>query len=1392
VDGTENLTAATFAVPITPPSGLEALARSQLEHAVDGARRGLKVYESLRSLNDVIGTQYGDRVLYELLQNAHDAHDKNAFDGEVAIHLIVHTESEGELRVANKGRGFSFSNLDAIRNIGTSNKEIGESIGNKGLGFRSVEAITDDVHVFSQYNAKPADHFDGYCFRFATLREILDRLIEIEAEPSIREQVARTIPRYLIPLSPGSQPEDVRDYARRGYATVVSLPLRTPEAVDLARKQVADLDRNEAPLMLFLRRLKAIEIKISEPRSLGRGFERTLDRVSSQVATVPSLGDCVIEKVDLGKAGRFLVVRRTIDKAATLEAVERSVSQAPQLTRWLEWSGEPEISVAVADGGAPIRTPRYYNFLAMDDTATAPLAGFVDAPFFTDIDRRNLKAALPLNDHLIAMVADTCAGVAIACIGGVAPLPSSAVIDLLAWTPAAATKIAGALLARNETLRGSALWPTHDGATEPWTSLASAVDWPEIKNRFMSPERVAGVGASILPINLGAARLIRIRNIAASFNCSLKPQAQRLATWAAGIAQQLHQAPRTRPTDWVKFYSELISVFAHFKIPLWELRGHKIIWGAQGILLEATAMSTPQAEPVYVRTGGVRRRLKSSGPPLPPSSLSRKLRFLSDEVVLPEPTVQEFRNAGLLRIYDPVEVLTNLETTLGRSPTEIRRRDALIWAFRVWKIGAAGIEEALKAAKLQVPTLGGWQPATNSSFSAAWTPAGQMLEAYLTEGALVSKDCEAAHKQLLVPWGEWPSIGAAPVLPDWRRFLERLGVEDGMRPVGASIRRHGSWQYHWETFFQRGASAEGFGPAWITQVKPIELMFPQTDYRMAGEAWRIPGQLEHAALGDTAKTHLCDLIIAYLRDVGDRDFNFLIGAYHKQRDQDPTRLPTPLQVFLRTGAWLAVHQGEDLVFRAPHQCWASRVGRPPPRLVDRYTPESSAGTPPILFDRRIGLRDWSEIASAPARLTSLAWAVGSLSSSDRRDFRDHYRRAWSDVTESGHALEAETIIVERAGALQPLSGEPEAPATVYVTREPHAFAARTLNDRNEPVLDIGEANLATAMKLLRDTGRYIPISADGGGVRLKVDGTMFAPSTDSPLLIATPGLEWLPDAVILAFQNLGDPLELRNVSAQTIERRVRAIRLHRCRTISLLIGEKEVVASGGDRIQAYPHSDRPTLIVAGDDPFGWRLLIQAAPELTKLLGTGVKSLELLLLRLNQNVVGDQLLQPTHESLAKALGRTDDVVREHFAAVDGSVARKVRAVISVVHYVGGDALAAQLQQEAERRGPRLDLIAWLDEHCPDLTGADIVRACTESQDPADVRRRLDLDFGRFNRSLIALGMPGLPFSSARLSRPGERPYASILSPASNATTVSRPEPSMPTLMRSHALTSGAKP
>ena len=254
---------------------LNAQVRDVLEHAVDGYRKNLKVYGSLRNLNEVVGTQYGDRVLYELIQNAHDAH-RDDDRGRIAVRLVVRSETDGTLYVANGGSGFRRRDVDAIKNLATTAKEIGEGIGNKGLGFRSIEALTYDVRIFSRRGRSESARFDGYCFRFATVDEIEDLLREDGIDAATARNVAGTVPRYLVPLPLAEAPDDVVSYARRGYASTIVVPLRTAEAIKLAKSQVQALAGLDVPLLLFLDRIAEFRIDVETPD--GPAHRRRLSR----------------------------------------------------------------------------------------------------------------------------------------------------------------------------------------------------------------------------------------------------------------------------------------------------------------------------------------------------------------------------------------------------------------------------------------------------------------------------------------------------------------------------------------------------------------------------------------------------------------------------------------------------------------------------------------------------------------------------------------------------------------------------------------------------------------------------------------------------------------------------------------------------------------------------------------------------------------------------------------------------------------------------------------------------------------------------------------------------------------------------------------------------------
>jgi hypothetical protein len=93
--------------------------------------------------------EYGGRFLFELIQNGYDAQPPGTENGRIAIVLDRSEGSHGTLYVANTGGGFTVSNARRIRSLGLSDKPIGEGIGNKGVGFKSVLQICTTPEVYS-------------------------------------------------------------------------------------------------------------------------------------------------------------------------------------------------------------------------------------------------------------------------------------------------------------------------------------------------------------------------------------------------------------------------------------------------------------------------------------------------------------------------------------------------------------------------------------------------------------------------------------------------------------------------------------------------------------------------------------------------------------------------------------------------------------------------------------------------------------------------------------------------------------------------------------------------------------------------------------------------------------------------------------------------------------------------------------------------------------------------------------------------------------------------------------------------------------------------------------------------------------------------------------------
>ena len=1327
-----------------PAADLETQARSVLDHAVDAQRRGIKVYESLRNLSEVIGTEYGDRVLYELIQNAHDAHQPSDI-GRIAIRLVVRSETEGTLYIANGGSGFRQKDVEAIKNIGITSKKIGEGIGNKGLGFRSIEALTDDVRIFSREGRKKSVRFDGYCFRFARKEEIENILQHKGIDSGTSKIVASTVPRYLVPHPLCEHPAEVNSYANLGYATVIVVPMVTAEAVDLAKRQVkafADLD---VPLLLFLDRIAEFRIDVETPDE--PYYRRRLQRRQIEVGDVPNLGGCRMHEVRVGQERRFLVVRYEVAKERVVDAVRRSASRAPQIERWLDWKGQPVVSVAVGLSANAVTKGRFYNFLPMGEEAISPLMGYLDAPFFTDIDRRDANFDLPLNETLMRAAAEACVAAAMSIVEHNNNMPQRVVFDLVTWTGGHARKLDDALKEIGSSLREAPVIPTIGvEGRKGWASLSEVSIWPDgTFSLLKAREVVKRVGVQLVSAEMDGFRLDRLRRVAERACLSLSPSGNQLAMWSERFAQSLldrQAAPRT----WSWFYEDLNRLFDADDNDLSELSGKLILLDRSKKLRQASGYDGASGSRVFVRSEASKGKRAKGSVPLPPPTLARRYRFLDERIKLRQETLNAFMEAELLREYDPVRALAGLKSALGERANENRRKEALLWAFKVWRTADTPVEEAIQSAELHVPTRTGWRPTAQAAFSSSWTPLGRKLENFLVEAMEVSPDCRRIWDLLLVGLDDWP-VSVSDAKRQWIRFLTLLGVADGLRPVTARI-QHSGYGWSWKELLRTGRAEEGLDGDWCAEASLIgHFKHPYTEYHRKGEAWRLPGQMEHEGLSETAKEAFHDLAFQSLKAHRDEFLTFEVGRFERlQHHWDQHILPTPLATFLRSRSWIVANTREDSDFRKANECWASHTKQnKPPRFMDRVPDtvtdlvEADQNFANLVFGKELGLRDWQNKGTAVKRLVELASVSVSLSSSDRPIFRREYRRAWSDVVETGASLPNDlSLAVARSGRLETLSGDLEAP-TVIVTPDAQSSEARILSSARQALLDVGDASISKVVNLLAATGMFTPRQLHRNDIPLLVDGEPFVPRTSDKLLTSL-GLSWLPEAVVLGHELLAKQLE-KDASNATINRRIRAIRVRHCKSISLVVDEEAIYPSESMTFYAFEHTEMPTLILSDRLKLDWETLARELSDpISRLIDARLRFLEPLLLRLALDQEADTLDAPSEEALCRALKCDDGMLREHRAALRTDLAHVMHLLMPVIAYFKDVALARELESDADRVGDVFDVRQWIRSNfvVVEFTPEDLVHACEQASDRAALRRRLDLDYEKFNRVLLELG------------------------------------------------------
>lgn len=194
---------------------------------IEEARHSPALLSDLAGLEDYVAESYDARAFTELLQNADDAGARQFHISQQGRYLIV----------ANDGAEFTEADLEALCRSAASSKERGKTIGYRGIGFKSVVRLANEVSLVS-----------------GNYRVTFSRALTMKVVPEAARVPLIRIPHPVIASLLTQVGAHVDGLRREGYKTVFVFSGIAQEAVD---NEFAQLDHS---VLLFLRKVERLSL----------------------------------------------------------------------------------------------------------------------------------------------------------------------------------------------------------------------------------------------------------------------------------------------------------------------------------------------------------------------------------------------------------------------------------------------------------------------------------------------------------------------------------------------------------------------------------------------------------------------------------------------------------------------------------------------------------------------------------------------------------------------------------------------------------------------------------------------------------------------------------------------------------------------------------------------------------------------------------------------------------------------------------------------------------------------------------------------------------------------------------------------------------------------------
>ena len=1168
--------------------------RSFLGELLDGSSR----YRSLHNLTEQVEHQYHGRFLIELIQNAHDAlFEVGDIETPQRIEIVLAEDEHphGALYIANDGQPFTPSNFKALSNFGQSDKDPQKSIGNKGIGFRSVLEITKAPEIYSR-SERESSSFDGYCFSFQPdvieiFEEPIRRVVEgdnsVESPEAIggwllewddvryeyfrercqsfakdwlREELAFLSPYALpIPIDTQQEAQRVADFEQRGFSTVIRLPFHNDRAKEFATNKLEEMNEST---VIFLQRVNVFRlISKSHDRCYKRKqILRNDDPEAGFEVQINTDGPGIDERQDYYR--RYWLWKRTVggeNNPSEKEEIQSAVADLPG--KWPEVD-EATVEIAVQIGSDP--DAGVLN-IYLPTKVPSGCAAHLSAPFFGDMSRTDIDFKNPLNSLLLRTIAEKGVDVILKSLSGNGEMDAAAIIDILAPTDNIEgqrwwSALREVFSDREIEIESQDIALSDDG----WRSLVDISLLPALESAVVIKTSLLRCEATY-PVFVQALREREagIRRIFEEVNIRPEAKPEDNAATIEAVARKLHESEE--PVDWSGFWQDVESLFGKNTKPL---IGKSVLLGTDNQLHSCDDRCS-----VFFRPGssGSDDEVSAEGGIDDiPENLSPFIAFLNKGIKahIPgakgsvEPTdVHRYLSTKLVQSYRVEKIFRGvLVKATPKLPHDIDGpnsqlcRDILQWGLRLLQASKHSMEEPIRLlSKLSAPCIGGWYPIDETSFGPGWPEkSGAKLDAYLR--GLPTPDCSAALKRLLLPPDHplWGGMGLSSV-----DLLEKAGAFNGIRLLPVTGK---GWDARFTIADWKGVKLPEKGPAGFCSdiwnayreyIKNTESPHYSGEFIYeVKDIYALPGFEKLESFDAATHKLLMELLLASIPTWQKRWKDWKNTTISKIWNRPHSYSPvSPLAFSLRETKWMQGETDEEPIRFRPLGRWyipsAALIGGLHQFshliLMPVFVAAALSRSPELTASmKELGMPSYNpeEKTADPRLLNDLAVALQdpTIDISNLSVFLGQVRTAWRQFYPDEEEVFPDSVIVQNgSGSLTVVT--PSEEEAVYLPNSTSAVHdGLELHSKPVVVMESKDA------KRLQDHFQ----NAYGNGVRLAselttkalVNGSQWQPKENTPQL--SEELHWLIPVVLSIFAFSGG--QSRGVGTKTFTKAIDALR----------------------------------------------------------------------------------------------------------------------------------------------------------------------------------------------------------------------------------------------------------